>query len=59
MKSDSKGTGDGLMDMMKNMYQDGDDETKKAISQAWTKSQEQKKGGMGMGGFGMPDLSNM
>jgi len=33
-----------LMDMMKNLYQSGDDEMKKTISQAWQKSQDQKDG---------------
>ena len=33
----------GLMDMMKQMYDDGDDEMKRTIAKAWTESRE--KGG--------------
>jgi len=29
----------GLMDMMKKMYNEGDDDTKKSIGEAWTKAQ--------------------
>jgi calcyclin binding protein len=45
----------GLMDLMKDMYEDGDDATKKMIAEAWTKSREQQPGGGGGGlggGFG-------
>jgi len=35
----------GLMNMMKKMYEDGDDEMKRTIAKAWTEGQE-KKGGM-------------
>ncbi|XP_065830252.1 calcyclin-binding protein-like [Oscarella lobularis] len=34
----------GIMDMMKNMYQDGDDEMKRIIAKAWTESQEKQAG---------------
>jgi len=40
------------MNMMKKMYEEGDDEMKRTIAQAWTKNQDDKggKGGpMGMG----------
>ena len=30
--------------MMKNMYQDGDDEMKRIIAKAWTESQEKQAG---------------
>ncbi len=50
-----------LMNMMKQMYQDGDDEMKRTIAKAWTESQDKSKPGMpGMGGMpGMPDMPNM
>ncbi|KAM3142067.1 hypothetical protein pb186bvf_005721 [Paramecium bursaria] len=36
-----------LMNMMKEMYQNGDEDMKRTIAQAWTKSQEEKlKGGI-------------
>jgi len=34
----------GLMNMMKKLYEEGDDEMKRTIGQAWTKSQDDKKG---------------
>ena len=46
------------MNMMKKMYEEGDDNMKRTIAEAWTKSQDKKggKGGMddlgGMGGMG-------
>lgn len=50
----------GLMDMMKEMYDNGDDQTKKMIAEAWTKSREaQMKGGAGAGlggGGGLDDF---
>lgn len=45
-----------LMEMMKNMYQNGDPEMKKMIAEAWTKSQNDM-GKQGMGG--MPDMTGM
>ena len=36
---ESKDPSDGLMDLLKNMYEDGDDEMKKTISKAWAESQ--------------------
>lgn len=35
----------GLMDMMKQMYEDGDDEMKRTIAKAWTESRN-NPGGM-------------
>lgn len=32
----------GLMDMMKKMYEEGDDEMKRTIAKAWTESQDKK-----------------
>ncbi len=32
----------GLMDMMKRMYDEGDNEMKRTISEAWTKAAEEK-----------------
>ena len=56
----------GLMNMMKEMYQNGDDNTKRMIAESWQKSQEGKLGGMGKGGMpggmgmgGMDDMDDM
>ena len=38
-KEASKDPQTGLMDMMKKMYDDGDDTMKKTIGEAWTKAQ--------------------
>ena len=53
-KVDTDDPGKGLMDLMRNMYENGDDEMKRTIAKAWTESREQQaKGGMGgMGGMG-------
>jgi len=49
----SKDPSAGLMDMMKKMYEEGDDEMKRTIAKAWTEGQDKK----GMGGMpGMGDL---
>lgn len=45
----------GIMDLMKNMYQDGDDEMKKTIAQAFTDANRGKKAGMP----DMPDMGGM
>ncbi|XP_029160251.1 calcyclin-binding protein [Nylanderia fulva] len=37
--------GASLMNLMKKMYQDGDDEMKKTIAKAWTESQEKQRSG--------------
>ena len=45
----------GIMDLMKDMYEDGDDQTKKVIAEAFAKSREKSAGGQGSslsGGFG-------
>ncbi len=34
-----------LMKMMKQMYDEGDDEMKRTIKKAWCESQEKKRGG--------------
>lgn len=34
----------GLMDMMKQMYDDGDDEMKRTIAKAWTESRSNNSG---------------
>jgi hypothetical protein len=57
---DKKDPNDSLMDLMKNMYETGDDEMKRTIAKAWTESREKMStgagtdGGMGggMGGMG-------
>eukprot|EP00047_Mylnosiga_fluctuans_P006602 m.247932 g.247932 ORF g.247932 m.247932 type:complete len:237 (-) comp15573_c0_seq1:76-786(-) len=36
--------GDGLMSMMKKLYDDGDDEMKRTIAKAWTESREKGSG---------------
>lgn len=36
---------DSLMSMMKQMYEDGDDEMKRTIAKAWTESREKKAHG--------------
>jgi len=43
----SKDPSAGLMDMMKKMYDEGDDEMKRTIAKAWTEGQS-KKGPAGM-----------
>jgi len=35
------------MDMMRQMYDDGDDDMKRTIKKAWCEAQEKKKPGMG------------
>ncbi|KAM4551602.1 calcyclin-binding protein [Odontesthes bonariensis] len=39
---------DGLMTMLKKIYEDGDDEMKRTINKAWSESQEKKIRGEGM-----------
>ncbi|KAM9719495.1 calcyclin-binding protein [Menidia menidia] len=39
---------DGLMTMLKKIYEDGDDEMKRTINKAWSESQEKKIKGEGM-----------
>jgi calcyclin binding protein len=35
----------GIMDLMKQMYEDGDDNTRRVIAEAWTKSRQQQASG--------------
>ena len=42
----------GLMDIMKDMYEDGDDATKKMIAEAMIKSREKQPGGPAFGAGG-------
>ena len=42
-----KDPGAGLMDMMKDLYNDGTPEMKKTIAEAWTKSRMEQGGGGG------------
>ena len=42
-KTTSENPAGDLVDMMKEMYENGDDEIKKTIAQAWMKSREEKK----------------
>ncbi|XP_062849089.1 calcyclin-binding protein [Trichomycterus rosablanca] len=39
---DNADPGDGLMNILKKMYSDGDDEMKRTLNKAWTESQEKK-----------------
>ena len=48
-KTDSGAPEDSIMKLMKDMYNDGDDEMKKTIAKAWTEGQEKRgRGGEGM-----------
>jgi len=51
MDDDDGDPSKGLMNMMKKMYDDGDDDMKRTIAKAWTESQNKGPGG-GMGGLG-------
>lgn len=42
---DKKDPSDGIMDLMRKMYDDGDDEMKRTISKAWYEAQSKKGGG--------------
>lgn len=37
-----KDPNEGIMDMMRKMYNEGDDEMKRTIAKAWTESQEKR-----------------
>ena len=41
-KNDSKDPGAGIMDMMKKMYDEGDDNMKRTLAEAWTKANDKK-----------------
>lgn len=46
-EKDKKEGGDamgGLMDMMKEMYQNGDENTKRMIAESWSKAEDEKTG---------------
>uniref|UniRef100_A0AC34GR69 Calcyclin-binding protein n=1 Tax=Panagrolaimus sp. ES5 TaxID=591445 RepID=A0AC34GR69_9BILA len=49
----------GLMNMMKKLYEEGDDETKRSLRKAWHESQNKKGGGGLGGGFGGGDMPGM
>ena len=54
-QDDSGEPGDGMMNIMKQMYESGDDEMKRNIAKAWTESREKQMSGEqggGMGGMG-------
>lgn len=44
-----------MMNMMKKMYEEGDDEMKRTINKAWEQGQNKQRGGMP----GMPDMGGM
>ncbi|XP_068613854.1 calcyclin-binding protein [Brachionichthys hirsutus] len=44
---ESADPGDGLMNMLKKIYSEGDDEIKRTINKAWSESQEKKTRGEG------------
>ena len=63
---DAMGGGDdadpqkGLMNMMKKMYEDGDDNMKRMMNKAWEEGRDkQGKAGMGMPDMGMPGLGGV
>ena len=57
MDDDSGDPSKGLMNMMKKMYDEGDDDMKRTIAKAWTESQNKGPGaGLGAGGLGDMDL---
>ena len=57
MADDDGDPSKGLMNMMKKMYDDGDDDMKRTIAKAWTESQNKGPGaGLGAGGLGDMDL---
>lgn len=43
-KKDSE-PGDGIMSMLRNLYDEGDDDMKRTLAKAWTEVQEKKKTG--------------
>lgn len=57
MDNDDGDPSKGLMNMMKKMYDEGDDDMKRTIAKAWTESREKGQGaGLGAGGLGDMDL---
>ena len=62
----TKDPNESLMEMMKKMYDEGDDEMKRSISKAWTQSRDKtggpagaEMGGMGGDMGGMPGMGGM
>lgn len=48
---DSADPSDGLMSMLKKIYDEGDDDMKRTINKAWSESQEKKMQGEDMMNF--------
>ncbi len=53
-KKDSE-PGDGIMSMLRNLYDEGDDDMKRTLAKAWTEVQEKRKKG-GNDDMEMPKL---
>lgn len=41
---ENKDPSEGLMDLLKQMYEDGDDEMKRTIAKSWTESRSKQSG---------------
>ena len=55
--ADSSDPQASMMNMMKNMYDEGDDDMKRQIKKTWFESQQNKQNGGGAGGIGgMPGM---
>lgn len=52
MEENSSDPQAGIMNLMKDMYQNGDDDMKRTIAKAWSESQDKKAGAGGLGGMG-------
>lgn len=50
-KSDNSDPSAGIMDLMRDMYESGDDDMKRTISKAWTEGQDKKGAGSAAGGL--------
>jgi len=57
-KDKDKDPGAGLMDMMKQMYDDGDDQMRKTLGEAMLKSRQDQMRGGGVGGLNTPSLDD-
>lgn len=53
-KTDTDDPSAGIMDLMKKMYDEGDDDMKRTIAKAWTESRDKK----GAGSEGPPGLGD-
>lgn len=51
--------GAGLMNLMKHMYDSGDDEMKRTIAKSMYESQNKQRSGGGMGDMELPDMGDM